>query len=221
MIINIEEVLIYCFFKTKYTIIFNKKTKEKKMKLKIREALSMANTGATKDNIKEHFGIKSEEEYRREISSFSDRNRKRLNSLINKNNNVLKKQILIEKKSETQIIVLDTSYLLNKACKYEKLNNNCIILSSVYEQLIYQEKVLKNRMVCKLFHMILSSKCEVSFIKESYVPKLVVDYEDPADMEIIEFAKNNKNVIVYTADKALAIRCKQQGIKYKFFNSNL
>ena len=67
--------------------------------------------------------------------------------------------------------------------------------------------------------MILDGNCRLRLLHDDVINDNEVQwYEDKADMAIILWAKRLPNAEVYTCDKALAIRCLQQNIKYRYFN---
>lgn len=181
------------------------------MHIKIRKAIKLAEQGATRKQLMEYFGV-DERTYKKEFASFSPANRRTLRSLLISNGKSKKIPLDSSKK-----IIWDTSYILSKHCDFYDITPQVVILPEVYEQLVIQEKN-GNPKICLLFHLILDNTVTPTFIKESHIPKFVPDYEDSADLEIVEFAKLNPNCEVFTCDKGLAIRCFQQGIKYSFFD---
>ena len=195
-------------------------------KLKIREAIRLAESGYTREDLIEHFGV-TETEYKQQYSEFSKPNKEKLRALLigngrrkNKNNytNLKKEAKPIKKKIQKNVVVWDTSYILSDECGFDDPNLTdtlIIILPQVYEQLVIFEKRGKSK-IKKLFHYILEEKINVNLESKSYVPDSIPDYEDVADIEIVEYSKVHKGVVVYTADKALALRCKQQKIDFKF-----
>ena len=119
--------------------------------------------------------------------------------------------------NEAKSVIYDTSFIISNYSDFKNMYG--IIIPEVLEQLIYQEKVIKNSKVKKLFHMILDGNCRLNLLHDDVINGNEVQwYEDKADMAIILWAKKLPNAEVYTCDKALAIRCLQQNIKYRYFN---
>ena len=189
------------------------------MYIKITELLEMAQRGMTKKQIQEHFGL-DEKAYQDQLKKFSVKNRDTLKRYLIGN---ARRGVSIQK-GKKEIAVLDTSYIFSSTCRFEELKN-AVVLPKVYEQLVvaYQHGSKKT---CKFMHMVLEEKIDVAFEKEVYMTESIPEYEDPADMEIISYAKikaqesTTKIPVVYTADKVLALRCKQQGIKYVFVDTS-
>lgn len=130
----------------------------------------------------------------------------------NENNN-----IPVTVSNEAKNVIYDTSFIISNYSDFKNMYG--IIIPEVLEQLIYQEKVIKNSKVKKLFHMILDGNCRLKLLHDDFINGNEVQwYEDKADMAIILWAKKLPNAEVYTCDKALAIRCLQQNIKYRYFN---
>ena len=128
----------------------------------------------------------------------------------NENNNNIPVTVLNEVKN----VIYDTSFIISNYSDFENMDG--VIIPEVLEQLIYQEKVNKNSKVKKLFHMILDGNCRLRLLHDDVINDNEVQwYEDKADMAIILWAKKLPNAEVYTCDKALAIRCLQQNIKYR------
>lgn len=187
------------------------------MKFNFKKAIELAMGGMTKVELMEYFNI-NPKEYYASFRSASKKDRELLRGLLISNGK-RKKNDEENNASDALLTVkiYDTSYILSNYSKFEEMDG--IIIPEVLEQLIYQEKVVKNRKVKKFFHMILEGKCKLNIAQEeTSIDKEVPWYEDKADMAILIWAKKLKNVEVYTCDKALAIRCMQQKIKYRYFN---
>lgn len=186
----------------------------------MKKAIDLVKEGMTKEELMQYFGI-NEKEYYSCLKSFSKKDRETLRGLLisngkrkknNENNNV-PVTVSIEEKND----IYDTSYIISNYSDFENMDG--IIIPEVLEQLIYQEKVIKNSKVKKLFHMILDGNCRLKLLHDDFINGNEVQwYEDKADMAIILWAKRLPNAEVYTCDKALAIRCLQQNIKYRYFN---
>ncbi len=203
------------------------------MQMKIRKAIELAQDGYTREEIMEYFHL-TEFEYKKQYSEFSKANRKKLKNLLignGKRKNVKSaegsdspdKMVRISSSIKSgEVIIPDTSYILNRCCRLESLNGTHM-LSLIYEQLVSFEKK-GNSKIKKLFHMLLDGRVDLTFIKEQYNKEEVPDYEDKADFEILAYAKailaeGKETPVVYTCDKALALRCKQQGVEYVFFQN--
>lgn len=188
------------------------------MKFDMKKAIDLAKEGMTKEELMQYFGI-NEKEYYSYLKIFSKKDGKKLRGLLitngkhKENNNNIPVTVSIEQKSN----IYDTSYIISNYSDFENMDG--IIIPEVLEQLIYQEKVNKNSKVKKLFHMILDGNCRLKLLHDDVINDNEVQwYEDKADMAIILWAKKLPNAEVYTCDKALAIRCLQQNIKYRYFN---
>lgn len=190
------------------------------MKFDMKKAIDLAKEGMTKEELIQYFGI-NEKEYYSCLKSFSKKGREKLRGLLisngkrkknNGNNN-----IPVTVSNEAKNVIYDTSFIISNYSYFENMDG--IIIPEVLEQLIYQEKVNKNSKVKKLFHMILDGNCRLKLLHDDVINDNEVQwYEDKADMAIILWAKRLPNAEVYTCDKALAIRCLQQNIKYRYFN---
>lgn len=190
------------------------------MKFDMKKAIDLAKEGMTKEELIQYFGI-NEKEYYSCLKSFSKKGREKLRGLLisngkrkknNENNN-----ITVTVSNEAKNVIYDTSFIISNYSYFENMDG--IIIPEVLEQLIYQEKVNKNSKVKKLFHMILDGNCRLKLLHDDVINDNEVQwYEDKADMAIILWAKRLPNAEVYTCDKALAIRCLQQNIKYRYFN---
>lgn len=188
------------------------------MKFDMKKAIDLAKEGMTKEELMQYFGI-NEKEYYSYLKIFSKKDGEKLRGLLitngkhKENNNNIPVTVSIEQKSN----IYDTSYIISNYSDFENMDG--IIIPEVLEQLIYQEKVNKNSKVKKLFHMILDGNCRLKLLHDDVINDNEVQwYEDKADMAIILWAKKLPNAEVYTCDKALAIRCLQQNIKYHYFN---
>lgn len=188
------------------------------MKFDMKKAIDLAKEGMTKEELMQYFGI-NEKEYYSYLKIFPKKDRETLRGLLisngknKENNNNIPVTVSIEQKSN----IYDTSYIISNYSDFENMDG--IIIPEVLEQLIYQEKVNKNSKVKKLFHMILDGNCRLKLLHDDVINDNEVQwYEDKADMAIILWAKKLPNAEVYTCDKALAIRCLQQNIKYRYFN---
>ena len=188
------------------------------MKFDMKKAIDLAKEGMTKEKLMQYFGI-NEKEYYSYLKIFPKKDRETLRGLLisngknKENNNNIPVTVSIEQKSN----IYDTSYIISNYSDFENMDG--IIIPEVLEQLIYQEKVNKNSKVKKLFHMILDGNCRLKLLHDDVINDNEVQwYEDKADMAIILWAKKLPNAEVYTCDKALAIRCLQQNIKYRYFN---
>lgn len=186
--------------------------------MKIREVIKWAEMGMTKEEILEKLGI-DDKEYKVQMSKFSKSNKETLKRLLIKNKRSQKSIGNMsgdnKVKAEKEIYkIYDTSYILSSYCDLESIDG-AYILPKVYEQLTLHE-MKGNKKLCKLFHYILERKIKVNFVKKVEVTETVPYYEDPADFELIAFAKQVEGAVIYTADKGLALRCMQQGIEYKF-----
>lgn len=190
------------------------------MKFDMKKAIDLAKEGMTKEELIQYFGI-NEKEYYSCLKIFSKKGREKLRGLLisngkskknNENNN-----ITVTVSNEAKNVIYDTSFIISNYSYFENMDG--IIIPEVLEQLIYQEKVNKNSKVKKLFHMILDGNCRLKLLHDDVINDNEVQwYEDKADMAIILWAKRLPNAEVYTCDKALAIRCLQQNIKYRYFN---
>lgn len=187
----------------------------------IREAIRLAESGMTRQELIEYFGL-TESEYKKKFASFSEANRKRLKCLLiasgKKKKKPIEKPVILElnKNKEKVMEVWDTSYILHIA-NLEGDMANVIILPEVYQQLAYHER-RGNGKICRLFHMILDGRAKVKLVAESFVPDNVPKDEDPADYELYEYVRQHKNTVLYTCDKSLAIKCLRANLPYKFFN---
>lgn len=207
-------------------ILYNKE-KKSRMYIKITELLEMAQSGKTKQEILAHFNL-DEKSYQDTVKKFSSKNRETLRRYLignakRKNSNSDECQLLTTSKVCSEVAILDTSYIFSPACRFEKLKN-AIVLPKVYEQLVIAHQK-GSRKIRKFMHMILEDKSDVTFEKAVNITENVPAYEDPADIEILSYAKQRVQAhetvipVVYTADKVLALRCKQQGIKFVFVDS--
>lgn len=128
-----------------------------------------------------------------------------------------------EREKLDAINILDTSYLGSKECCYEKIQNGHIT-PLVFEQLVIDYRKHSGK-TCKLFHMLLQCVVDIFLVPKVDMTDVVCpDYEDKADFEMLEYAKTLKEAgqypVVWTTDKVLALRCKQQGIECNFFISS-
>ncbi len=191
------------------------------MKITLKKLIGMAEAGKTRAEIIKELGI-TEKEYRRIISGFSRKNREILRRILI--GNALRKGSDSitdhESNSETQDEVtnlFDTSYIISGICEFQKLEG--IILPEVLEQLIFQEKVKKNKRAVKFFHVLLESTNKIKLEKCKYSsPTKVPEYEDVADFALLDYAMSHNKCKIYTCDKILAARCIQNGIEFQFEN---
>ena len=111
----------------------------------IREAIRLAESGMTRQELIEYFGL-TESEYKKKFASFSEANRKRLKCLLiaasgKKKKKPIEKPVILEvnKNKEEVMEVWDTSYILHIA-NLEGDMSNVVILPEVYQQLAYHER---------------------------------------------------------------------------------
>lgn len=181
----------------------------------------MAEAGYTRAQIIKKLGI-TEKEYKHIISGFSRNSIEKLRRLLI--GNALRKGSDSitdhESNSETQDEVtnlFDTSYIISGICEFQKLEG--IILPEVLEQLIFQEKVKKNKRAIKFFHVLVESTNKIKLEKCKYSsPTKVPEYEDVADFALLDYAMSHNKCKIYTCDKILAVRCIQNGIEFQFEN---
>ena len=191
------------------------------MKFDMKKAIDLAKEGMTREELMQYFGI-NEKEYYSCLKSFPKKDRETLRGLLisngkRKKNNENNNNIPVTVLNEVKNVIYDTSFIISNYSDFENMDG--VIIPEVLEQLIYQEKVNKNSKVKKLFHMILDGNCRLRLLHDDVINDNEVQwYEDKADMAIILWAKKLPNAEVYTCDKALAIRCLQQNIKYRYFN---
>lgn len=183
--------------------------------------IAKAEEGKTRAEIIEELGI-TEKEYKHIISGFSRNSIEKLRRLLI--GNALRKGSDSitdhESNSETQDEVtnlFDTSYIISGICEFQKLEG--IILPEVLEQLIFQEKVKKNKRAIKFFHVLVESTNKIKLEKCKYSsPTKVPEYEDVADFALLDYAMSHNKCKIYTCDKILAVRCIQNGIEFQFEN---
>lgn len=190
------------------------------MKFDMKKAIDLAKEGMTKEELMQYFGI-NEKEYYSCLKSFPKKDREKMRGLLISNGKRKKSNennhIPVTVSNEAKSVIYDTSFIISNYSDFKNMYG--IIIPEVLEQLIYQEKVIKNSKVKKLFHMILDGNCRLNLLHDDVINGNEVQwYEDKADMAIILWAKKLPNAEVYTCDKALAIRCLQQNIKYRYFN---
>lgn len=190
------------------------------MKFDMKKAIDLAKEGMTKEELMQYFGI-NEKEYYSCLKSFPKKDREKMRGLLISNGKRKKNNennhIPVTVSNEAKSVIYDTSFIISNYSDFKNMYG--IIIPEVLEQLIYQEKVIKNSKVKKLFHMILDGNCRLKLLHDDVINGNEVQwYEDKADMAIILWAKKLPNAEVYTCDKALAIRCLQQNIKYRYFN---
>ena len=190
------------------------------MKFDMKKAIDLAKEGMTKEELMQYFGI-NEKEYYSCLKSFPKKDREKMRGLLISNGKRKKSNennhIPVTVSNEAKSVIYDTSFIISNYSDFKNMYG--IIIPEVLEQLIYQEKVIKNSKVKKLFHMILDGNCRLKLLHDDVINDNEVQwYEDKADMAIILWAKKLPNAEVYTCDKALAIRCLQQNIKYRYFN---
>ena len=202
------------------------------MYIRLTDLLEMAQSGKTKQEIQEELGL-DEKSYQEHLKRFSPKNRETLRRYLigNAKRKMATTEVVSEQrepaaevKMARELAILDTSYIFSKDCRFEALKN-AVVLPKVYEQLVLEYQKGSKKM-CKFMHMVLDGRSDVTFEKEVLMTEAVPRYEDPADMEILSYAKQRcvaeETIIpvVYTADKVLALRCKQQGIKYVFVDTS-
>lgn len=190
------------------------------MKFDMKKAIDLAKEGMTKEELMQYFGI-NEKEYYSCLKNFPKKDREKMRGLLISNGKRKKNNennhIPVTVSNEAKSVIYDTSFIISNYSDFKNMYG--IIIPEVLEQLIYQEKVIKNSKVKKLFHMILDGNCRLNLLHDDVINGNEVQwYEDKADMAIILWAKKLPNAEVYTCDKALAIRCLQQNIKYRYFN---
>ena len=185
------------------------KQRRKNMKFQIRTLIEKANEGMTKEEIKSYFNL-DEEQYQEMLQQFSPENREKLRRALIGSAQRAKNPKEVRN-------VLDACFVSSKFCIFEELKN-AFITPLVFEQLVLADNN-GNRKVCKFMHLILAKKVDVTLIDKVEFDKKYPKYEDPADMEMIAYAKQNPHieVVIWTMDKALALRCQQQGIACMFF----
>lgn len=181
----------------------------------------MAEAGYTRAQIIKKLGI-TEKKYRHILLGFSRQHREILRRLLI--GNALRKGSDSitdhESNSEDQdevVNLFDTSYIISGICEFQKLEG--IILPEVLEQLIFQEKVKKNKRAIKFFHVLVESTNKIKLEKCKYSsPTKVPEYEDVADFALLDYAMSHNKCKIYTCDKILAVRCIQNGIEFQFEN---
>lgn len=192
------------------------------MKITLKKLIGMAEAGYTRAEIIEALGI-TEPIYRQIIlPRFSRKSKEKLRRILI--GNALRKGSDSitdrESNSETQDEVtnlFDTSYIISGICEFQKLEG--IILPEVLEQLIFQEKVKKNKRAIKFFHVLVESTNKIKLEKCKYSsPTKVPEYEDVADFALLDYAMSHNKCKIYTCDKILAVRCIQNGIEFQFEN---
>ena len=191
------------------------------MKITLKKLFGMAEAGYTRAQIIKKLGI-TEKEYKHIISGFSRPRIEKLRRILI--GNALRKGSDSitdrESNSETQDEVtnlFDTSYIISGICEFQKLEG--IILPEVLEQLIFQEKVKKNKRAIKFFHVLVESTNKIKLEKCKYSsPTKVPEYEDVADFALLDYAMSHNKCKIYTCDKILAVRCIQNGIEFQFEN---
>lgn len=192
------------------------------MKITLKKLIGMAEAGYTRAEIIEALGI-TEPIYRQDIlPRFSRKSKEKLRRILI--GNALRKGSDSitdrESNSETQDEVtnlFDTSYIISGICEFQKLEG--IILPEVLEQLIFQEKVKKNKRAIKFFHVLVESTNKIKLEKCKYSsPTKVPEYEDVADFALLDYAMSHNKCKIYTCDKILAARCIQNGIEFQFEN---
>ena len=191
------------------------------MKITLKKLIGMAEAGYTRAQIIKKLGI-TEKEYKHIISGFSRPNIEKLRRILI--GNALRKGSDSitdhESNSETQNEVTnlyDTSYIISGICEFQKLEG--IILPEVLEQLIFQEKVKKNKMAIKFSDVLVESTNKIKLEKCKYSsPTKVPEYEDVADFALLDYAMSHNKCKIYTCDKILAVRCIQNGIEFQFEN---
>lgn len=183
----------------------------------------MAEAGYTRAQIIKKLGI-TEKEYKHILSGFSRpriENLRRIligNALRKKNGNDETSNHKTNVETFEEVTNLyDTSYIISGICEFQKLEG--IILPEVFEQLIFQEKVKKNKRAVKFFHVLLESTNKIKLEKCKYSsPTKVPEYEDVADFALLDYAMSHNKCKIYTCDKILAARCIQNGIEFQFEN---
>lgn len=187
------------------------------MKVTLKWLIAKAKEGKTRAEIIEELGI-TEKEYKHIISGFSRKSIEKLRRLLI--GNFQRKNKRTDQNCETQDEVtnlFDTSYIISGICEFQKLEG--IILPEVLEQLIFQEKVKKNKRAIKFFHVLLESTNKIKLEKCKYSsPTKVPEYEDVADFALLDYAMSHNKCKIYTCDKILAVRCIQNGIEFQFEN---
>ena len=191
------------------------------MKITLKKLFGMAEAGYTRAQIIKKLGI-TEKEYKHIISGFSRPRIEKLRRILI--GNALRKGSDSitdrESNSETQDEVtnlFDTSYIISGICEFQQLEG--IILPEVLEQLIFQEKVKKNKRAIKFFHVLVESTNKIKLEKCKYSsPTKVPEYEDVADFALLDYAMSHNKCKIYTCDKILAVRCIQNGIEFQFEN---
>ena len=168
----------------------------------------------TKQEILDKLGM-DEYTYQKALRKFSEANRATLKRYLIGNG-----RRKTQHKKEAVVNILDTSYIVSPFCKYSEISD-AVILPKVNEQLVIAYKN-GSKKVCKFLHMILDGEVDVELVKYDATDIICPDYEDDADLEIIDYARKltEKTPVVYTADKVLALRCKQYGISCNFFDSS-
>ena len=139
-------------------------------KITLKKLLGMAKAGYTRAQIIEELGI-TEKEYRRIISRFKNTEILRRiligNALRKKNGNDETSNHKTNVETFDEVTNLyDTSYIISGICEFQKLEG--IILPEVFEQLIFQEKVKKNKRAVKFFHVLLESTNKIKLEKCKY-----------------------------------------------------
>lgn len=181
------------------------------------KAIKLAEEGKTKQELIEYFGI-TESDYKMRFSLMPEVKRKKLTSLLIGNGRKNSKDKTKEDSPVEE--VWDTSYIISQFCNFaNREGRKIVILKEVHEQLERFENK-GNKRVCKFFHLVAEKKFKIAMIQESHVPDNVPLDQDIADFEIIEYAKNRKNTVVYTCDKGLATRCSGLNIAYEYFNNS-
>lgn len=193
------------------------------MKITLKKLIGMAEAGYTRAQIIKKLGI-TEKEYKHIISGFSRNSIEKLRRLLignalrkkNGNDETSNHKTNVETFDEVTNLY-DTSYIISGICEFQKLEG--IILPEVFEQLIFQEKVKKNKRAVKFFHVLLESTNKIKLEKCKYSsPTKVPEYEDVADFALLDYAMSHNKCKIYTCDKILAARCIQNGIEFQFEN---
>lgn len=203
--------------KKKLTVLLISNGRRKSKSFGVKKVMELAEGGMTRQEIIEHFGI-TEKEYVERFALLSEANKKKLKSLLIKNGKTKSKKSSVTNKKVRE--VWDTSYILSHFCNFESSEEKeIIILGKVHEQLERFEDI-GNKKACKFFHLVAEEKMQITLIAEPFVPKNVPLDQDPADFEIFEYAKREKDVVVLTCDKGLATRCNGTKIKCEYFNNS-
>ena len=134
------------------------------MKFDMKKAIDLAKEGMTKEELMQYFGI-NEKEYYSCLKSFPKKDREKMRGLLISNGKRKKNNennhIPVTVSNEAKSVIYDTSFIISNYSDFKNMYG--IIIPEVLEQLIYQEKVIKNSKVKKLFHMILMEIVDSSF----------------------------------------------------------